>query len=58
MSETWRVGWEWLLVRFGEEVEVFTAMKRNRHFGLTGLAQLVRPLEERRTVCCFKHWMD
>lgn len=38
MCETWRVGWEWLLERFRQEVEVFTAMKRNRHLHLTGLA--------------------
>lgn len=49
VCETWRAGWKWLLERFGEEVEVFTAMKRNRHLRLTGLAQLITPLEQRQT---------
>lgn len=49
MSETWRAGCKLLLEGFGEEVEVFTAMKRNRHFHLTGLAELVGPLQQRWT---------
>ncbi len=49
MCETWRAGWKWFLERFGEEVEVFTAMKRNRHLHLTSLAQLVSPLKQRQT---------
>lgn len=44
--ETWRVGREVLLERFGEEVEVLAAVQRDRDFGFARLAQLVRPLKQ------------
>lgn len=46
-SGTWHVGLKCLPERFGEEVEVFTAVKRNGHLHLTSLAQLICPLDQR-----------
>lgn len=45
--ETWSAGWKRLLKRLSDEVEVLTAMERNRNLHLARLAQLVAPLQER-----------
>lgn len=47
VRQTWSGGWKRLLKRLRDEVEVLTAMERNRNLGLAGLAQLVAPLQQR-----------